>query len=314
MLNAEGVPTKQMGKERKGYKRTWGRGDCWDNSAVLDTLKNECYTGKWIYGKTRTIIVGQSKTRKVPKSEWIILPDAIPVLVSQEQFDLVQERLAAITKKISPKRVSDAPRTMFASLVKCAKCGRNLDYWSRKTQAGAFYCKTSHRTNQFGCTSDRVEEVTLAELVLTVLQKQVALATDKQEQQQLSSRLNQHAKAPLLAEIKSLSRFIEQAKQTKVNLWEKYHGEAITLEKFKTESQAITVQVSAYEEKIAVLTTQLNELSQDPVKENPITAHLQNLSGITELTREVLLTFVKEIKIRSPEQIEIVWTFADVFH
>lgn len=96
ILNKENVPTKQMSKHRKGFKKIWGQNNRWNNSAVLDILRNECYTGKWIYGKTRTVKVGSRKTVRIPKSEWIVIPDAIPPLVTEKQFEAVQTKLISL--------------------------------------------------------------------------------------------------------------------------------------------------------------------------------------------------------------------------
>ena len=91
-LNAENVPTKQMSKHRKGYTKVWGKGNRWNSTAVRDILQNECYTGKWIYGKTRTTKVGGRQVKKIPRSQWIIIPDALPAIITEEQFWAVQAR------------------------------------------------------------------------------------------------------------------------------------------------------------------------------------------------------------------------------
>ena len=170
ILNAENVPTKQMSKHRKGFKMKWGRGDCWDNSAVLDTLRNECYTGKWVYGKSRVMEVGSKKTKRVPKSEWIIVPNVIPVLIPEKQFASVQAKLDAAYRGKANRTSNNPPRTVFAKLVRCVKCDRILDYSSRVAQPGVFFCKTSRRSDKFGCSSEKIDEGLLTEAVLAVLQ------------------------------------------------------------------------------------------------------------------------------------------------
>ena len=99
LLNAENIPTKQMSKHRKGFTKKWGRGSGWNNSAVRDILQNECYTGKWIYGKTRTVRVGARAVKKQPRSKWIIVPGALPAIITEEQFAAVQAKLKTGTKK-----------------------------------------------------------------------------------------------------------------------------------------------------------------------------------------------------------------------
>jgi len=311
MLNAEGVPTKQMSKHRKGFKHKWGRGDLWDNSAVLDTLRNENYTGKWIYGKTRTVQVGSNKTKRVPRSEWIVVPNAIPALVTEEQFAIVQAKLDAAFKGHINRKSHNTPRTIFAGLVKCAKCDRMLDYWSRVMQQGVFLCKTVKRSDKYGCTTAKIDENVLIETVLVVLQQQIALAHERQSAGRDEASQRQKAQKNALAEIQNLGRLIEQAKQTKIALWEKYHNGSITKEKFQADSEALTEQVAAYEKTSADLSVKIDAIENDT--ESKLTKRLTELSGIDELTRELVLEFVTEIKVYTPERIEIIWKYGDVF-
>jgi len=311
ILNAEYTPTKQMSKHRKGFTKKWGRGDLWDNSAVLDTLRNECYTGKWIYGKTRTIHVGSRKTKRIPRSEWIIVPDAIPALVTEEQFMAVQEKLNIAFKGHINKKGDNPPQTIFAKLVKCAKCDRVLDYWSRVTQQSVFSCKTVKRSDRYGCTTAKIGENVLTETVLVVLQQQIALAHIRQTAGREDATQRQKSQKTTLTKIQNLERLIEQAKQAKMTLWEKYHSRSITKNRFQTDSETLTKQVTAYEDKVEELSVKLITTENDT--ETKLTKRLIELSGIEELTRELVLEFVTEIKVYTPERIEITWRYGDVF-
>jgi DNA invertase Pin-like site-specific DNA recombinase len=85
-LNADDIATPQASKKERGYKANWGQGDCWGKGAVGSILRDERYTGKWIYGKTRIAEVGSRKAKPVPKSEWIVIDGAIPAIIDEEQF------------------------------------------------------------------------------------------------------------------------------------------------------------------------------------------------------------------------------------
>jgi len=102
ILNADGTPTKQKSKHRKGFTKNWGISNSnnhWTNAAVRSILQNECYTGKWIYGKTRTTRVGARTIKKVPRCEWLIVPNALPAIVTEEQFAAVQAKIKTTAKK-----------------------------------------------------------------------------------------------------------------------------------------------------------------------------------------------------------------------
>ena len=311
IFNAEGVPTKQMSKQRKGFTKQWGRGDLWDNSAVQDTLRNECYTGKWIYGKTRTVQVGSHKTKRVPRSEWIVVDNAIPRLISDEQFTAVGGKLDAAFKGNINRKSGNPPRTVFAGLLKCAKCDRVLDFYPRANTSGMFNCKTAKRSDRYDCTMAKIDEADLTEAVLTVLQQQIALAHTKQATLRDDTTQKHKAKKSVLDEIQNLKRLTEQAKQTKIAIWEKYRDGSISKEKFQHESETLSKQVTVYENTIAELISKIESMETET--ESKVTERLIQLSGITELTRELVLEFVTEIRVYTPERIEITWKYGDVF-
>jgi len=313
VLNAENVSTKQMSKHRKGYKTNWGRGDCWDSSAVIDTLRNECYTGIWIHGKKRTVQIGTTCTKTMPRSDWIIIPDAIPALVTKEQFQIVQEKLNAVYRGNTKKGVSKTPRSIFSSLVKCPKCGRNMDFNTRSAeQHGVFFCKTKGRSDKFGCTSEKIGEYDLADAVLTILRQQIALV-DLHQSVMKTKAVDKVSPKVIFVEIQSLQKLIEQIKSTKITLWESYHGGSITKDKFQAESERLTNQVVAYESKINELTAQMEEANNQSNGECGLVKRMVELTGIQTLTRELVLEFVSEIKVFSSERIEIVWKYGDIF-
>jgi DNA invertase Pin-like site-specific DNA recombinase len=313
VLNAENVPTKQMSKQRKGYTKKWGSGDCWDNSAVLDTLRNECYTGKWIYGKSRTVQIGSTKSKRMPRSEWIILPNAIPVLISDEQFNTVQEKLDAVFKGNANRKPfgTAEPKTIFSKIVKCAKCGRVMDFYSRATRLGAFRCKMPKRSSKFGCTIDRIEESDLINTVITILEQQVILADLHQSLKKAGQTDKRKSPKTIQVDIQNLQNLTEQTKSTKINLWERCRDGSISRERFQADSEQLNNQVSSYEAKIKDLKIQMEEKPSDNV--NKLAASLQGLSGIQELTRELVVEFISEIKVHTPECIEIIWKYGDVF-
>jgi hypothetical protein len=89
IFNEENVTTAQERKMQLGYRRRWTSGDAsfWYGSIISVIIRDERYTGKWIYGKRRMLEIGKQNPVMSPESEWIVVPDAIPAIISQEQFN-----------------------------------------------------------------------------------------------------------------------------------------------------------------------------------------------------------------------------------
>jgi hypothetical protein len=303
----------QMSKHKKGFVKEWGRGNCWYESSVKGILRNECYTGKWIYGKSRRVQIGAAQI-KAPRSDWIIVPGAIPALVTEEQFNAVQTKLDAASKVILNKHSENKPaRTIFQRMVRCADCGRVLNFLPRKNKPGVFYCAMRNHSDKFDCKSGKIEESALIETMLAALQQQIVLFDAAQSFRKAKFKAELSTQGAIIVDIQNLKKFIEQSKSTKMDLWENFHAGNILLEKFQNDIARLTQQVAAYESKITELEGALKTLETENGHDNELAERFEKLSGIQALTKEIVREFVSEIKIYSPNRIEIIWNYADAF-
>jgi hypothetical protein len=125
-LNDDGAPTPQERKMRLGYRHRWTKGNAapfWYVSVVGQMLRDERYTGKWIYGKTARPEVGKQKCVRIPKSDWIVVPGAIPAIISEEQYATANMKLRERRKA---QLVSSPSKLLFARKLRCGSCGLAL--------------------------------------------------------------------------------------------------------------------------------------------------------------------------------------------
>ncbi len=96
------------------------KGTRWTSSSVMHILKDERYTGKCIYGKTKVAKIGSRKLIKQPESEWFVVPNRFPVIITQALFD----KTAAIRKsraRTKVKKGEPSPR-IFLGNIRCGHC------------------------------------------------------------------------------------------------------------------------------------------------------------------------------------------------
>jgi site-specific DNA recombinase len=104
----------------------------WGGASVRGILTNPSYTGQVYAGRTRyrAAKVRRSATHpigkphgtadRLPESEWIAV-GPIPALITRQQFDLVQAKLA--TNRSFARRNNKATRYLLRALVSCGHCG-----------------------------------------------------------------------------------------------------------------------------------------------------------------------------------------------
>ena len=108
-LTDEGIPT-QTGNTR------------WSQAYVHNVLKNETYTGAWMYGKERHLSTEDGmKVYQQPEDTWIEVP--VPQIIDDETW----ERAQALKKQRS-RRAKRNTKVLYLlqHLLKCGECGHNF--------------------------------------------------------------------------------------------------------------------------------------------------------------------------------------------
>ena len=311
ILNAESVTTPQESKRLKGYRANWGRGDLWGKGAVSSILRNERYTGKWIYGKARVSEMGSKRAYPVPKGEWIVVDGAIPKIIEQDQFDRVQELISKSSKNIAAPQPEKA---LFARKIKCGKCGMGMA--NSVLKAGRVYrCSMKRQSAKFDCQTERINECEIYDAVLSTIQLHVLLAEEKVAHRHERTKIDRAQKDVVRSKIRMLKLNIEKSNVEKVALWEEFHNRVISRDVFQSKSRNLSERGLRYESSISLLEAEVLELENRLPNETDSLAieRYNKLGGITELTKELVGELVQEIHVYSSEQIEIVWRYGNLF-
>jgi DNA invertase Pin-like site-specific DNA recombinase len=94
----------------------------WSRQTVRMTLKNPAYMGDVVWCRRVTDPAERLTQTVRDKSEWVVVRDAHPAIVSRELYQAVQDRMA------SNKRQTTATRGGYplAGLIRCAQCGMHF--------------------------------------------------------------------------------------------------------------------------------------------------------------------------------------------
>ncbi len=110
-LNQEGVPTKT--------------GVLWAGSGIRDVLSNTSYISLDYYGKTKEVVGGDGKRKRVaaPREEWIEIRGYTPAIISEPIFQKAQERLEATQERFEGKNTR---RHILTGIAVCGWCGTSI--------------------------------------------------------------------------------------------------------------------------------------------------------------------------------------------
>lgn len=312
MLNDEGVLSPQKRKMELGSKRRWRNSEIsfWYGSIISLILRDERYTGKWIYGKTRKDIVSDQKLSLVPKDDWIVVDNAIPAIISQEQYD--KARVIA-TGRSRPKANHSKTNLIFAGKLKCSYCGKGMRATHKKDSV-KYSCDTRRVTKAYGCKDFIVLEKDIYITVLAALQQRCAFADKARKDFEAKlERLTPNIES-LTADISKYERLIEKTETSKMGLWEKFQTGQISAEGFQGEIEKADKQIEHHITKISHIKDKISKLEMESGQENIFVERFSRYAGLNELTREIIMEFIKEIKIFSQDKIEIVFSYGDEYY
>ena len=172
------------------------RSEQWTNHTIYQILTNSSYTGdihlfkhKSIEPKTRHAGPRQNKkTSQVlrDKSEWISIPNAVPMIIDRELFDKVQQQLKTNSRKARRNRVH---LYLFSGgILHCGICGNVMTTFYKTYPSGydayrAYRCSTNCKTtlthekcSMPAISADAVEEAVWLELAQALKKKEVIRA------------------------------------------------------------------------------------------------------------------------------------------
>jgi site-specific DNA recombinase len=168
-LNEDKMPTK---KNRIGG---------WATSTVTRILKNEKYTGRWVWRKSKNVrdpMTGKTKKIARPEKEQIDLFKEDLVIINQNTWDETQKRWKTLdgawpmhkkTKKTSKKPISyihSNPTHLLAGLLKCKSCGGSIVQICGKSGGyyGCYNAKRKTCTNKLTIQRKRLEAILIENL------------------------------------------------------------------------------------------------------------------------------------------------------
>ena len=313
-LNSEGILTpgayfrmKNPGSNR--FKKASEKNG-WTAAAVLNILHQYEHTGALVGRKRYKASLHEKRTVPQDKADWIIYEGAHDAIISKEDFDRAQE---AIRQR--PRRArGPAQEYPLKGLLKCGNCHRTL---SRiHSSAGYYYrCTKSKADENSDCPKGKLfTEKEIEGIVFRAVKQMLAVCQERRAQKSALVLTRRERIAACVAELQRLQQEQERYKQEKLRAYENFSGGTLSKDAYlkqRAEIDSKLSEVKSEQDSQEQLLTDLERMAfQDSAREDDVfTAY----AGATELTAELAGTFIKEVLVSSPTEIEIVWKFRDVF-
>ena len=308
-LNKKEVETPTVYLQRKGWAPEAKKSvKFWDGNLVKLILFNPVYAGLTVRGKTETRVPSKREYRYISREDWICVKGGHEAIVTEQELQKVQDMVQKGKKYHGSTPSSE---NIFAGLIRCGHCGRKMRIRTEYKEK-PIYCKSVTTAPNTSCYPKKYKQKELEELVLIMIRQQAALAEDTIKQ---LKKANQTLNIPKLRyRKKQYEKKLALCKQEKMELYEQYAEEQISLKDYLARKQTCMEKTAAYQQKIQEIEAKILKGEEEKQKEKSEGLQLfVKYKGLEELSYGVLHELIEVINFYDPEHIEIVWKYRDEF-
>ena len=284
----------------------------WSSVAIKRILTNETYIGTLVQGKEEKINYKVKKSVRKPEDEWVRVPKAHEAIISNEDFEIVQDLLKVDTRAVSGEKKAH----IYAGLLFCGDCMEPMTrrinrYKGRETVA--FICSTQN--NGGSCSRHAISEEDLNFLVLTGLRQQVALFLDKSRVLEKIEQMEIHFEevAAFDKEIQKLHGEQDKYLNLRAALYEDLKKGIITEEDFKNFREIYEKRYRELQKSISSQEETIKKLFQSGITAGINLERMKNVMQITALDRTTLISFVKRILVYEDKRVYLELRYKELF-
>jgi site-specific DNA recombinase len=306
-LMKRGIPTPTEHYIAIGapYTNTSKQYGVWYARTVGDVLGRLEYLGHTVNFRTRKKSFKCKKKIKNDPSDWVVFESTHEAIVDKETFDIVQ-RIRDGRRRPTP--MGEMPA--LSGMLYCADCGAKL-YQVRAngwTHDKEYFVCASYRKVKGKCTSHQIHNVQIEEILLNELHRITEFA--KERESEFVELVTKRSESELNRQLRESRRELEQARLrlSKLdvivsNLYEDNLEGKISDERFKRMSSTYDEEQRRLEERVKELQEYIEASKGQKLNVDSFLSLVRRNLEITELTPEIIRTFVEKIEVFQSEKI-----------
>lgn len=277
----------------------------WASTTINAILKSPTYIGHYAACRDTLISYKNKKRVKLPEDQWVVTKNTHEPLVTQEEWDIVQE----IRSHKQCARIPMERENLFHGMVHCMDCGRVLKMQRarKKRKNDYLICSTYAKHGKEECSGHRIRVDELEMIVLDDLRRVTHFARMKEKQ--FAEHINQKNSAETRKEINALNKELTAMQKRRgeldslfKRLYEDNVLGRITNEQFRRLSGGYNTEQKELDEAIPVIMKKLNKLKDSVANTDAFLEKAKCYKNIETLTPEILRLFIQRIEVDERSQ------------
>ena len=280
----------------------------WSVVTINRILNNPIYIGTLVQGKRGTPNYKIKKMRVRSEDDWVVVENNHPAIIDPLMFSIVQKLMERDTRR-PPKEDVLLP---LAGVLFCPDCGRALQRRTvtRGEQKYYYYVCATYKDGK-GCSSHSFEQNKLEETVLHAVTGQIQMIV---EWNQLVhdvglQKIDQIRLGRVDLMIARKEQDLDRDKEFRMKLYEALNDNLIDRDEYNKMRMKYTRQIEDTERAISKLKLQRTEISSNHSTDNSWIMQFIKFQGITELSREAVVTMIDRIYVYEDKRIRIEFNY-----
>ena len=315
-LNRDGILSPMEYKNSRGINfRTAFRvkaASGWSPVAVRRILENEVYIGNLVQGRQSTPNHKVKKSIRKDKGDWVRVEKNHEPVVSERDFAVVQKLLGMDTRT-APDREGVY---LLSGIAVCGDCGAPM---VRKVSSvnGKRYCYYICSGHKAGgsCGPHRIPVQALEDAVFVLLKRHIGCILDLERVleyagtvpfRDLDVRKLEERREKLLGEA-------ERCRELRMMLYEDMKDGVITKEDYVELHAAYEARGKEAQEAAGKAEREIRAVLEGDEDKYRWISYFKEYRDIGELTRNVVVALISEVRVYDRENIEVVFDFADQY-
>ena len=276
----------------------------WGHRTVASILERPEYCGHTVNFRNRRKSYKVKKTIRNPQEDWLIFENTHEPIITQQQFDLVQELRK---NKRRPQRFEEI--NPFSGMVYCADCGKKM-YLCRSSSLADeqehLKCST-YAYDTSACSVHYIRTSVLREIVLKAVNELLVTVKDNEDEFVQSAMENSATKhsSELFKAKKALNKAekrIAELDRLFARLYEDNVSGKISDERYAVMSAGYEDEQNRLKKDVAELTAFIETAEQRASNVKSVLTAVRKYEHITVLTPEIMHELIEKIVIHAPDK------------
>ena len=305
-LSAEKILIPSAYAESKGYCKSanYKYPTRWGEQTIAKILEKPEYCGHTVNFKTYRKSYKHKKRMNRAKEEWVIFENTHPAIISQHDFELVQELRSHRRKMQKCEEVNP-----FSGMVYCADCGKPMYLCrSRSLTKEQEHMKCStYSKDQNECSAHFIRTCVLKELLLNEINKLLEYVSINKEN--YLDMLTKQTNANHLEEVKQAKKTIAKSEKRIAELdklftrlYEDNISGKISDERFEVMSKSYESEQKQLKTSVAELQKFVETKEQQSDDISSFMKIVSKYEHLTDITPEQMHELIERIEVHAPDK------------